>query len=325
MQYNSYCLDEQNTEALCLNKAARSNLSQSNIVGKAPSMNGLRSSAVRLGNGSPIRGGQFVMSKKIKVCVYCGKEFETEHLGHKTCPTCTPDYKRYKARERDRLHTKLKTEQNSINLKVCLNCGTSFIPDILHPYQKFHNSVCQRQFNHRLETLKRTDEDNEKRKINYQIKKYIPSRKIKPITRICLYCGKEFTTKRSYQKYHPDCNRKLQTQTRNAIRHNINHVPYEKEFIFRRDKYICYLCGETVNMDAHFGAPDSPTIDHIIPISKGGDDNQNNVRTAHYSCNSQKSNKDILVGGQLKFLALSRLAGVASNTKKTPRSKQEIR
>lgn len=60
MCYNPPCLDEQNTEALCFTEAAETEL----LASKAPSMYGLTSSAVRLGNGS-IHGGRFVMSWEV--------------------------------------------------------------------------------------------------------------------------------------------------------------------------------------------------------------------------------------------------------------------
>lgn len=68
MEYNLNCLDEQNTEALCVNEAAVNHFSQSDIVGKAPSMCGLASSAVRLGNGSA-HGGHFALGNE-----YIGKQ-----------------------------------------------------------------------------------------------------------------------------------------------------------------------------------------------------------------------------------------------------------
>jgi len=61
MWYNFYCLDEQFTGALCFKAAG---FSQLYIVGKAPSMCGLTSSVVRLGNGSAHRG-RFAMGRKI--------------------------------------------------------------------------------------------------------------------------------------------------------------------------------------------------------------------------------------------------------------------
>jgi predicted DNA-binding protein (UPF0251 family) len=59
MCYNSSCLDEQNTGALCFSEAA--GFSHNPIIaGKAPSKCGLTSLAVRLGNGSAL-GGRFAM------------------------------------------------------------------------------------------------------------------------------------------------------------------------------------------------------------------------------------------------------------------------
>lgn len=58
--YNLKCLDEQNTGALFYPEAALA-IQKLSILGKAPSMCGLTSLAVRLGNGSA-HGGHFVMS-----------------------------------------------------------------------------------------------------------------------------------------------------------------------------------------------------------------------------------------------------------------------
>jgi 5-methylcytosine-specific restriction endonuclease McrA len=37
--------------------------------------------------------------------------------------------------------------------------------------------------------------------------------------------------------------------------------------------------------------PKAPTIDHIIPLSAGGDDTKANVRLAHFLCNSRRGNR----------------------------------
>lgn len=60
--YNSFCHTKQNTRALCFPKAA--SLSQSDIVGKVPSINGDHVSlAVSCDNGSAICEGHFAMGK----------------------------------------------------------------------------------------------------------------------------------------------------------------------------------------------------------------------------------------------------------------------
>lgn len=64
--------------------------------------------------------------------------------------------------------------------------------------------------------------------------------------------------------------------------------------IFRRDDHKCSLCGQEVAINASVNTSGSkaPSLDHIIPKSKGGSDYPSNLATAHISCN--KSKKDSL-------------------------------
>ena len=55
---------------------------------------------------------------------------------------------------------------------------------------------------------------------------------------------------------------------------------------------ICAICGKPVDFSLKFPHPLSPTIDHIIPISKGGHPSDiDNLQLAHRCCNRQKSDK----------------------------------
>lgn len=44
----------------------------------------------------------------------------------------------------------------------------------------------------------------------------------------------------------------------------------------------CWLCHEYIALNQ------VPTIDHLVPISKGGRHNIENLRLAHRSCNAQR-------------------------------------
>ena len=63
---------------------------------------------------------------------------------------------------------------------------------------------------------------------------------------------------------------------------------YTRAEIAERDSYTCQLCGDPVDMGLR--APDrmSATIDHVVPLSVGGNDTRSNVQLAHWSCNSRK-------------------------------------
>lgn len=76
-----------------------------------------------------------------------------------------------------------------------------------------------------------------------------------------------------------------------------------RESIFKRDDWKCQLCGGAVPSSASFPDPQSPTLDHIIPLSKGGTHEPSNVQLAHYGCNSAKGNRVFGDGEQLRLIA----------------------
>ncbi|OBA62197.1 HNH endonuclease [Nocardia sp. 852002-20019_SCH5090214] len=59
----------------------------------------------------------------------------------------------------------------------------------------------------------------------------------------------------------------------------------------RRTKPPCAICGEDIDYKAHHTDPRSFSVDHIIPLSKGGPDTIENKQPAHRKCNRDKSNK----------------------------------
>lgn len=65
--------------------------------------------------------------------------------------------------------------------------------------------------------------------------------------------------------------------------------------VIERDNGICYLCGKRVDETDYIVRNEAvvcgnlyPSIDHVIPLSKGGKHSWGNVRLAHRVCNSVK-------------------------------------
>lgn len=64
--------------------------------------------------------------------------------------------------------------------------------------------------------------------------------------------------------------------------------PYSRDAVFDRDGWLCWLCERAVDATAVVPDHDAPTIDHVVPLSRGGADTVDNVRLAHFICNTRR-------------------------------------
>ncbi len=72
--------------------------------------------------------------------------------------------------------------------------------------------------------------------------------------------------------------------------HRANYERNKKRILATQN--ICGICGHPVDMSLKHGHPMAATIDHIIPIAKGGHPSDiENLQLAHWTCNRQKSDK----------------------------------
>ena len=62
--------------------------------------------------------------------------------------------------------------------------------------------------------------------------------------------------------------------------------------LYKRDEGVCKLCGRPVHECVDNTDDWSATIDHIIPVSKGGEHSYANTQLAHRLCNSMKCNDE---------------------------------
>lgn len=118
----------------------------------------------------------------------------------------------------------------------------------------------------------------------------------------CPVCGTE-TNRPKYCC--PDCAKKSSNKQRDhrrrmKIKARLIDNDITVEGLYRRDSGVCYLCGGRCNLedytvrDGAFVAGDwYPSIDHVVPLAKGGEHSWNNVRLAHRRCNTLKSDKII--------------------------------
>lgn len=65
----------------------------------------------------------------------------------------------------------------------------------------------------------------------------------------------------------------------------------EYKIVFERDSGICGICSEVVDATLSRRSRLGGTIDHIMPLSRGGRHTYQNVQLAHKGCNSAKRDK----------------------------------
>lgn len=112
---------------------------------------------------------------------------------------------------------------------------------------------------------------------------------------ICLYgsrtCSKQCEAKNTYNSKREAGHR------RRALKRDAYVARVHSSKVFLRDDYECQLCGEPLAMTARVPHRLAPTIDHVIPLAKGGTHEPTNVQAAHFYCNAVKGDREHIFEG----------------------------
>jgi 5-methylcytosine-specific restriction endonuclease McrA len=144
---------------------------------------------------------------------------------------------------------------------------------------------------------------------------------------VCSYCSKSFdlilkgliqsiTNGNNKVLFNPYCsvqcriNYSKQTLSesnrRRRARKRIGYVEVIRpELIYKRDKFKCWICNDKViiiNTKDNNNEPKAATLDHVIPLAKGGTHSIDNIKTCCRQCNSIKSD-NIIHGTQLNIFS----------------------
>lgn len=105
-----------------------------------------------------------------------------------------------------------------------------------------------------------------------------------------------------YSAYWRSVNPGAKAAARHARRAAMRGVRYEvidSHELAVRDGWKCHLCGGDVPQGLNWWDDDTrrlyPTVDHVIPLSKGGAHTWDNVKLAHFYCNSSKADNEGVV------------------------------
>lgn len=239
---------------------------------------------------------------KVRLCTGCGGDISDRMGNAKFCAPCYED--------RPQVHQEARKQRlaREAECAQCLERYTAHAPE-----QRFCSMRCSLKANRALQLSV-------------------------ILTKECRGCGEEFTTRdarvvacsiacKQWAKKYPGKTRVLMAQcetcgvlfegtragmrfcSRRCIAYTAKHKrralerqayvePVSRGAIMERDKWTCKLCGDRIpkNLTGHH--PKAPSLDHIIPLSKGGEHSRANVQAAHFGCNAAKGNR----GGQEQLM-----------------------
>lgn len=247
------------------------------------------------------------------ICANCNEAFTRKANGNYVLNFCCKEcYDEYRKREYIDKFNSIYGNQfyvisfigNKVNIR-CEKCGSNIQRVAKHIWGRdlLCRNCCDIEKQHKDAIL--NELKDKRKKLDDLIKRlekcntYITTH-----TNKCEVCGKEYIGSKKSKYCSDKCKNKIlwYNNKLKRERHIKNNGLIDKDItlakLYERDKGICYLCGcecdysdFEVSNDIFKVGKTYPSIEHIIPISKGGTHSWDNIKLAHISCNSKKSDK----------------------------------
>lgn len=248
------------------------------------------------GQSSPISPGMGLLAYPGDIpmvltvcCLRCGTEFTYARAGRS---------RKYCSRSCSRAHTR---GPRTVYPMVCTRCNQAFNGRLDQP-SKFCSYACMN-----------SHARARKAPAIYTGPPFAPPvRSVRTTNRLtsgrCAVCTAWFVSLHSDTTCSPECRKQRRADRwhdkghrRRARKYNGHAEPVNRKTVFERDGYRCHLCRKLTNPAKPVPHPRAPTIDHIVPLAKGGTHQPTNCRTACFSCNTAKGDRG--GGEQLLLIA----------------------
>jgi 5-methylcytosine-specific restriction endonuclease McrA len=226
-----------------------------------------------------------------KVCTKCKEwkvfgEFNKRKRmkdGHRSeCRKCVREYNqdnKDKIAERDKkYHQANKEKRNNYSIEY-----SRLNKDKITEYKKKYNQENVEKIKEYQQEYHKTYQETNKEKGLQRSKEHYQKNKEKYAERSKKYCQTERGKSVSYRS----------RLKRRSYKHKVIFTPIERKQILDRDNWECKNCGIKVHdrRTGEWNTPDKAHIDHVVPISKGGNSEPKNLRVLCRTCNLSKSDK----------------------------------
>jgi 5-methylcytosine-specific restriction endonuclease McrA len=116
--------------------------------------------------------------------------------------------------------------------------------------------------------------------------------------RVCETCPTAFSTKAPNRRYCETCaygrvRDDYRKRTRDVAGYYRSVRAFPIHELGDRDRWTCHLCGTGVDPRLRNRHPGMASYDHVIPSSRGGSDERDNLKLAHLICNSRRRASDV--------------------------------
>jgi 5-methylcytosine-specific restriction endonuclease McrA len=212
--------------------------------------------------------------KYVYTCQYCGKEYQAKSVERNQY--CSRECAFASKGQQSIIRKAEEVARKEATWPYCPVCGKRC--------RAYHHKYCSSKC--------ATIAINER-----QQRAYIPRSE----TKICPVCHKQFTLN-MYAGNTAYCSQRCRRLARRSdrVRSDDHSESISIKYITKRDKGQCQLCGKKVLLNERHPHPLSASIDHIIPLSQGGNHSRANTQLAHLRCNVVKGVK--VGNSQLRLL-----------------------
>lgn len=189
----------------------------------------------------------------------------------------------------------------------CLKCGDKFSRAAQFARKKSKVKCLN------CEDTKRIENDQRNKEIK-KLRRIILTEAVKVTSTLkelkfnrCVECDKQFYSERKVKYCSNRCSKRKENRRKELKKRKARlngHVDYSItiEKLIQKEKNVCYLCGGQCNVSDFYiddrgsfiVGHNYPSIEHIVPICKGGTHSWDNVKLAHHYCNSIKRDKKII-------------------------------
>jgi hypothetical protein len=233
--------------------------------------------------------------RKYYPCQHCGQKFwKPDGFRKKYCSTAC-QYAALRERTIERHKNDPASPDPFKYKRECSECGTAFTTG--YPNQIYCSSDCTYNANLRMK--------REQWASAYMSRTFVCKECGVEVTTVCGDIHRAFCCSTCAEKFE----RRIEHQTeQHKIRMKQSKRRREKQLaavfvedvsyadLYERDDGVCKICGLPVLYDKFVDNNWSGTIDHIIPLSRGGEHSMDNCQLAHRICNSLKSDDESFKG-----------------------------